>query len=387
MAIFHTEPTSPAQTRKSLTGTVWHITPPSAESPAGVPPAVGQVLAARGVVTTADADAFLTANLSTLHDPLLLPGMAEAVAAVLETLARGGRIRVFGDYDADGITSTALLVRALGALGGKIDWYLPHRIDDGYGLNIRALDEAHADGIELGITVDNGITAHEQLAHAAKIGLRMVVTDHHEPDGALPPAIAVLNPKRADNAYPFRELAGVGVAFTLLRAVCAARGLTPDAPMRFLDLVTLGTVADVVPLLGENRVLVRHGLPMLTPLSKKLGLSALLKAIGIDNCATCGDVGFQIGPRLNAAGRMAHAELALRLLLTADREEADGLAQQLCAQNTQRQEDEFRMLDQALKLVDACDLTREKVLVLDSSEWNPGIIGIVASRIVERFNR
>jgi len=182
-------------------------------------------------------------------------------------------------------------------------------------------------------------------------------------------------------------LAGVGVAFTLLRAVCAARRYPADVPMRFLDLVAIGTVADVAPLTGENRLLVRHGLPMLSPVNKKMGLAALLRAVGITGSASCYDVAFQLGPRLNAAGRMAHAETAVQLLLTADRAEAESLAAQLCAHNTQRQEEEAHTLQQALAQVEAHDLAREKVLVLHSAAWHPGIIGIVASRIVERYYR
>ncbi|HOS44348.1 MAG TPA: DHH family phosphoesterase, partial [Armatimonadota bacterium] len=202
--------------------------------------------------------------------------------AVQQALAEGGRIRVFGDYDADGITAAALLVRALGALGGTVDWYLPHRVDDGYGLNAAALDEAKRDGVALAITVDNGISAHAQLAHAREIGLPVIVTDHHEPSATLPPARAVVNPKRADSCYPDRDLAGVGVAYTLLRALCHLRNLPESVPARFLDLVAIGTVADVAPLTGENRILVRHGLPLLTPASKKLGLGALLRAVRIE---------------------------------------------------------------------------------------------------------
>ena len=392
MAIFHTGSPKSPEARCSLTGTRWlFAAPPESVSVApDMHPAVAQVLASRGILTEEDRAVFIEANLAMLADPLLLPEMAAAVEAVVDALGRGARIRVFGDYDADGITATALLVRALGALSAKkdaVDWYLPHRIDDGYGLNQQALDDAKAAGVELGITVDNGITAHAQLEHAQQIGLRMIVTDHHEPDGELPPAVAVLNPKRADSVYPYRELAGVGVAFTLLRAVCAAKGFPPDTPMKFLDLVTIGTVADVAPLTGENRIMVRHGLPMLTPQNRKVGLSALLRAVGIKDRASCYDVGFQLGPRLNAAGRMAHAETALKLLLTSDRDEGDALAAQLCAHNAERQEEEAHTLEHALKLVETRDLEHEKVLVLDSEDWHPGIIGIVASRIVERYHR
>lgn len=387
MAIFHAEPTVQTPARFSLTGARWQTVPQAASLPAGVHPAIGQVLASRGVVTGAEIAAFMDAELSALSDPSLMPDMANAVAAVVAALARKAPIRIFGDYDTDGITATAVLVRALHKLGGVVDWYLPHRIDDGYGLNCAALEQARADGVALGITVDNGISAHAQLAYAREIGLPMIVTDHHEPEGELPPALAVLNPKRADSRYPFRELAGVGVAFTLLRAVCQAQGVSPQATAHFLDLVTLGTVADVAPLVGENRVLVRHGLPQLTPMNKKVGVAALLRAVGVQACATCVDVGYHIAPRLNAAGRVAHAADALRLLLTNDTTEAEALARELCEHNTARQEEEAHTLEEALAQVAALDLAREKILVLDAPNWHPGVIGIVASRLVEKFHR
>jgi single-stranded-DNA-specific exonuclease len=387
MAIFHPDPASPAGSRRSLTGARWIVAPPAESLPAGVHPVIGQVLASRGIISPQQRDAFLNAELAILHDPLLLPDMAEAVEAVQAALATGGRIRIFGDYDSDGITAVALLVRALRALGGNVDWYLPHRVDDGYGLNRAALEEAKREGIALGITVDNGISAHEELAFAWEIGLPMIVTDHHEPPETLPPALAVVNPKRADSMYPYRELAGVGVAYTLLRALCHLRNLPESVPARFLDLVAIGTVADVAPLTGENRILVRHGLPLLTPTNKKLGLGALLRAVRIEGCASSGDIAFLLGPRLNAAGRVAHAAAALELLLTNDSTEADTLAAQLCEQNVQRQEEEARTLEAALAQLDTHDLTREKVLVLSSPDWHPGVIGIVASRLVERFYR
>ncbi len=387
MAIFHPDPASPATSRRSLTGARWVVTPPADSLPPDVHPAIGQVLASRGIVTPVQRAAFLSADLSTLHDPLLLPDMAEAVEAVQQALAEGGRIRVFGDYDADGITAAALLVRALGALGGTVDWYLPHRVDDGYGLNAAALDEAKRDGVALAITVDNGISAHAQLAHAREIGLPVIVTDHHEPSATLPPARAVVNPKRADSCYPDRDLAGVGVAYTLLRALCHLRNLPESVPARFLDLVAIGTVADVAPLTGENRILVRHGLPLLTPASKKLGLGALLRAVRIEGCASSGDIAFLLGPRLNAAGRVAHAAAALELLLTSDPTAAETLAAHLCARNTERQEEEAHTLEAALAQLAEHELEREKVIVLAAPDWHPGVIGIVASRLLERLHR
>ena len=387
MAIFHKEPDTETPVRQSLTGTRWRIAPATTAVAAPGHPVIGQMLAARGICSEAEAEAFLHASLDALHDPFSMRDMQTAVEVVLDALTRNARIRIFGDYDADGITATALLVRALGKLGGTVDWYLPHRIDDGYGLNIAALEQAKNDGVEVGITVDNGITAHEQLAHAAALGLRMIVTDHHEPGETLPPAVAVLNPKRADDRYPDRDIAGVGVAFTLLRGLCQARGIPAPALAPFLDLVTIGTIADVAPLCGENRLLVRHGLPQLTLANKKVGIVALLRAVGVQERASCADVGYKIAPRLNAAGRVAHADDALALLITTERTEAETLARQLCDHNATRQGEEQQTLEDALRQVEAQELTREKILVLASEQWHPGVIGIVASRLVERFHR
>lgn len=387
MAIFHTEPECTSATRQSLTGTRWHFAPPVEQLPAGIHPALGQVLISRGIISPQEVASFRDADLSALADPFLMADMLAAVAALQDALQRGIPMRVFGDYDVDGITATAMLVRALSALGGKIDWYVPHRIEDGYGLNKMALQQAKDDGVELGITVDNGISAHESLAYAATLGIRMIVTDHHEPEETLPTSLAVLNPKRRDCTYPYRELAGVGVAFTLLRALCLQRGIAVTAVARFLDLVTLGTVADVAPLTGENRILVRHGLPQLTLTNKKVGVVAILKAIGVQFQASCSDIGYQIAPRLNAAGRIGHASDALRLILTNDASEAEQLAAHLCTQNTHRQEEEVQTLDEALLMVAERDLDKEKVLVLASPRWHPGVIGIVASRLLERFYR
>lgn len=387
MAIFHPDIQTTSPERVSLTGTRWNSITAPPERASQLHPVLGQLLAGRGVTSDAQAEAFLHATLNDLHDPMLMCDMAAAVAALEQAIKRGARIRIFGDYDSDGITATALLIRALGKLGASVDWYIPHRINDGYGLNKAALAQARADGVELGITVDNGITAHEQLAYAAEIGLQMIVTDHHLPGDSLPPAIAVLDPKRADNSYPDVDLAGVGVAFTLLRALCQQRGLPATAVMHFLDLVTLGTIADVAMLTGENRIIVRHGLPQLTLANKKIGLAALLRAVGVREQASCSDVGFQIAPRLNAAGRVAHADDALKLLLTGEAEEAEKLAVELCTHNSNRQSEELQTLEEAVQLVENSDFLNDKLLLLASPNWHPGVIGIVASRLVERYNR
>jgi len=309
-------------------------------------------------------------------------------------LARGGLIRIYGDYDVDGVCATALLVRALRGLGGKVDWYIPHRLDEGYGVNEEAVREAKGSGVELLITVDCGSTAVAEVALARELGLEVVVTDHHRPaaDPAtgsgqrLPPA-AVLNPWREDCPYPFKDLAGVGVAFKLVSALARGRGLPARAELRFLDLVCLGTVGDVVPLLGENRLFVQHGLLRL-PKSKKIGLTALLQAAGCGGEISAREVAFGLAPRINAAGRMEHAQAAVRLLLTRDPEEARQLALHLCEQNDRRREQELQTLTEAEELLAReVDLDREKVIVLAREGWHPGVIGIVASRLVERHHR
>jgi single-stranded-DNA-specific exonuclease len=315
--------------------------------------------------------------------------MLKAAEKIDETIRNRGRIRIFGDYDTDGITSCALLVRAFNALSGQelTDWYIPHRIDDGYGLNADAIDTALADGIALGITVDNGITSIDVLKHAQDIGLPMIVTDHHEPGEKLPVAVAVVNPKIAGHDYPYRELAGVGVAYNLLRALCKLRKLPDSAPQKFLDLTAIGTIADVAPLLGENRIIAQHGLLTINHNNRKIGIPALLRAADITTRVNSRDVAFKIAPRLNAAGRVAHAEASLKLLLSKDRAEADQLARGLCQNNAERQEEEKSTLESALAMVTEEDLATRRVLVLSSSDWHPGVIGIVASRLVERFNR
>jgi single-stranded-DNA-specific exonuclease len=381
-----------AERRLSLTGCRW-TTKAADEAAAAIlrtrlniSRLTARALLCRGVTSPEEARCFLTHDLTGLIDPRGMKDMDEAVAAVEKAIASGTLIRIYGDYDVDGVCATAMLVRALRGLGASVDWYIPHRIDEGYGVNDEAIRQASAEGVGLLITVDCGSTAIREVALARELGLEVVVTDHHQPDSELPPA-PTLNPWREDCPYPFKELAGVGVAFKLVSAIARSRGLPEGAELRFLDLVCLGTVGDVVPLLGENRLFVRHGL-LRMPKSKKAGVLALLSASGVNGAVDARQVAFGLAPRINAAGRMEHAQAAVRLLLTHDTGEAEALAAQLCEQNDRRRAQERQTLEEAEALIARdVDLTREKVIVLASEDWHPGVIGIVASRLVERYHR
>jgi len=386
---------------RSLTGSRWMLKHADEEAARRLSEALGisaitaRAMICRGIAEAEAARIFLGHDLAGLADPFEMKDMDRAVGVVQQALERGARIRVYGDYDVDGVCATALVVRALGGLGGNVDWYIPHRIDEGYGVNEEAVRQAHAEGVELLITVDCGGTAVGPVAVARELGMEVVVTDHHRlgeaPDGTgdhIPDA-PVLNPWRGDCAYPFKELAGVGVAFKLVTALGRSRGVADDQALNFLDLVCLGTLADVVPLLGENRLFVQHGLQRL-PRSRKVGVRALMEAasVGRDGTVSARDVAFGLAPRINAAGRMEDARAAVKLLLTRDPEEARELAAQLCAHNDARRAEERQTLDEAQQMVAAeVDLSREKVIVLASERWHPGVIGIVASRLVERHFR
>jgi len=354
----------------------------------GVGRITARALVCRGISEVEEARRFLGEDLAGLGDPFEMRDMKRAVALVEGALERGARIRVYGDYDVDGVCATALLVRALRGVGGEVDWYIPHRVDEGYGVNEEAVQQAKAEGVELLITVDCGSTALEQVALARRLGLEVVVTDHHRPGEELPEA-PVLNPWREDCGYPFKDLAGVGVAFKLVSALARARGLPEGRELRFLDLVCVGTVGDVVPLVGENRLFVQHGLKQLSQ-TRKAGIAALMEVAGIGGRGALGarQVAFGLAPRINAAGRMEHAQAAVRLLVTRDEGEARELAAWLSGQNERRREEEQQTLQEAEeKLAAEVDLSRERVIVLSSEEWHPGVIGIVASRLVERYHR
>jgi len=346
------------------------------------------LLVTRGFHEPDEAKRFLRPSLSNLHPPEALPDMSRARERILAALGAGETIFVHGDYDVDGMAGAALLTHWLRRMGGRVVPFVPHRLRDGYDVGPSGLKAAREAGSSLFVTVDCGIVAHEALAEARALGMDVIVTDHHLPDQELPPALAVLNPSRRDGSYPNKGLCGAGVAFKLCQALAEAGGRPPDELHPFLDLVGMATVADLVPLTGENRILARFGLRALAQTGNP-GLRALMAQAGVrPEALTAGTVGFVLAPRLNAVGRLGDAGRGLRLLLTGDEAEAERLAREAGDLNRERQDADRRILEEALKQLEAChDPERDFVVVLGSEGWHPGVVGIVASRVVERVHR
>ena len=353
----------------------------------GAPLAMTHALVNRGMTREDLARRFMDPVLEDLHDPTEMRDLETAAQRILSGVERDEKILVQGDYDVDGITSTFLLYSALLELGCRVEYRIPHRIRDGYGLTVDAIEEARRRGCTLVVTVDCGITAVEAIAHASSIGIDTVITDHHEPPAVLPAAFAIVNPLRPGCPYPFKSLAGVGVTFKLVERLLRGRGGL-DRARRYLDAVALGTIADVVPLVGENRVLARLGLDRLNA-EPRLGLRALMEVSGLaGKRITSGHVAFVLAPRINAAGRMGNAEQGLRLLLAREPQEAEDIARSLEDDNIKRRAHDERVLVDAVRMVEN-ELTYPdcSTILLWSDTWHPGVIGIVASRLVERFQR
>lgn len=349
---------------------------------AGIPSLLAGLLASRGVRSRAEAAQLLTPVREPLLDPMLMRDMDRAVARVRLALERDELIAVFGDYDVDGITATCLLTEYLTGLGGRVIPYIPSRLEEGYGLNTEAVTHLAQQGVDLIITVDCGITAIDESALAAELGMDVVITDHHACKDTLPPALAVVDPHRPDCPYPFKGLAGVGVALKLAMAV-AGPEQAPAVLERFCDLAAVGTIADVMPMTGENRAIVSRGLRRLNP-ADRLGLACLIRWAGLgDKPVTTVSVGYTLAPRINAAGRLGRAEVAAELLLTRDPQRADQLAQALCELNRERQAIEGEIFQQCVQLLD--ETPQSGVLVLADSRWHQGVVGIVASRLAERY--
>lgn len=350
-----------------------------------------RLLCIRGLGELDQAKRFLSPSLADLHDPFALTGMRDAVDRIRAAIARRERVAIHGDYDVDGVTSTVILRRALELLGADVVHFIPERLRDGYGLQPAALDRLQADGVRLVISVDCGIRGVEAAAHAKVLGLDLIITDHHEPDIVLPDALAVINPKRHDCGYPDKNLAGVGVALKLVQALCATSGRAHWLPA-FVKVAAIGTLADVVPLTGENRVIAKLGLDLLSKGPHKVGLRALLDVCGLTGKDIDSyHIGFVLGPRVNAAGRMSSPDIAARLLLASDEamaEEAHELAVQLDTENVRRQQEEADLVAQARKTVETDpDIGSRTVLVVAGHGWHRGVIGIVASKLVDAFHR
>ncbi len=353
-----------------------------------LPETLAALLLQRGYESAEAAKAFLRPSLDALSDPYLLQDMARAVELIAAAVRGGTPILVHGDYDVDGQCAAALLTRALREAGATVVPFVPHRIRDGYDFGPAGLAAARAAGAGLILTCDCGTTATAVVAQAQAEGIDVVISDHHLAGGPLPPAGAVLNPQRPDCASPAKELCGSGVAWKLVQALVPALGLPANLPYHLLDLVALATVADVVPLVGENRTLVRHGLRLVAD-SRWPGVRALLAVTGLlGRAVRAGHVGFILAPRLNAAGRIGDAMHGLQLLLCDDPAEAEVRARALDRLNEERQALDREILDQAVETVETrIDLAREHALVLAEDGWHPGVIGIVASRLVERYGR
>lgn len=358
-------------------------------------PLVMGILAARGCATPDEVRSFLTPSLSDMLDPFLLCGMDMAVARFMDARRSREKICVYGDYDVDGITGTALLVSFLRSTGFDCTYFIPNRFDDGYGLNSASIESIIALGATLIVSVDCGITAVEESALCRRRGVDLIIVDHHAPKEVMPDACAILNPLQPGCAYPFKSLAGVGVAFNLLVALRSAMReagafearAMPDL-RNWLDLVALGTIADVVPLTGQNRIFAYHGLRQIAQPSKP-GLQALKRVAGIkEGAVSCGQVGFRLAPRLNAAGRMESAVPGVDLLMSDSPDESLMIASELDTANAERQIIERRIFDEAVSLVESRgDYPGRRSIVLASAQWHQGVIGIVASRLVERYHR
>jgi single-stranded-DNA-specific exonuclease len=359
----------------------------------GIRPPAARVLWARGLRASEEARRFLKPALEDLHDPYLLAGMAEAVARLRRAIDRQEHVLLYGDYDVDGTSAVVILKKCIDLLGGHATFHVPHRLRDGYGMKSEVVEEAAAAGVKLIVSVDTGIRANDVVRHAALFGIDVIVTDHHLPEAELPPAVAVLNPNRPDCRYPDKNLCGTGVALKLLQALLDNFGIEPARRARllesFLKLVAIATVADVVPLTGENRLIVKRGLAGLRE-SNNPGLRALLEVSGLSpgESPSASQVAFRVAPRINAAGRMASASDVIEMFLTADESRARALAGQLHDLNTDRQQTEREIARTIFEqCVEQPVTDRDAALVFAGEGWHRGVVGIVASRVVERFHR
>lgn len=375
----------------------WNYTPPTQERieaakalarEVGIHPALGGLLIDRGITSASDARHFFRPQLGELLDPFLFRDMRVAVDRLNRALGRKERILVYGDYDVDGCTAVALVYRFLQQFTTNIGFYIPDRYEEGYGVSKKGVDYAHETGVKLIIVLDCGIKAMEEIEYAKSLGIDFIICDHHVPDTVLPPAVAILNAKREDATYPYEHLSGCGVGFKLMQAFARDNGIPQNRLTPLLDLCAVSIASDIVPIMGENRVLAYHGLRQIN-IKPSVGLKAIIEICGMtDREITMSDIIFKIGPRINASGRMQNGGEAVALLVERDPERAHKMALQINAYNDQRKDLDKEMTQEASRIVESLDHQHEKSsIVLYNEDWHKGVIGIVASRLTEEYCR
>ena len=375
----------------------WNYEPPTPErqeaarelaAEVGIHPALGKLLLDRGIATAEEARRFFRPQLTSLHDPFLFRDMRVAVDRLNAALGRKERILVYGDYDVDGCTAVALVYRFLQRFTTNIDFYIPDRYEEGYGVSHKGVDYAKETGVGLIIVLDCGIKAIEEIAYAQSLGIDFIICDHHVPDDELPPAVAILNAKRTDATYPYEHLSGCGVGFKFMQAFAIDNGIPFSQLTPLLDLCAVSIASDIVPILGENRILAYHGLKQINS-KASVGLKAIIEICGLfDREITMNDIIFKIGPRINASGRMQNGSEAVALLVERDPQKAHRMALQINAYNDQRKDLDKEMTQEANHIVEQLDPSHEqRAIVIYNEEWHKGIIGIVASRLTEVYTR
>lgn len=344
---------------------------------------LSSILVNRGITTAEETELFLNPTRDNFHDPFKMPDMKQAVDRILKAIETNEKVIIYGDYDADGITSITVLKKFLEERGLEAGYYIPNRLKEGYGLNHNAIDSIHKEGYTLMITVDCGISGNQEIAYAMELGMDVIVTDHHEPAEELPKCLAVVDSKRKDNEYPFNQLAGVGVVFKLIQALSIRLNLEAKEYLKYLDIVCVGTISDIVPLVDENRVIAKLGLKLVA-MTKNIGLKTLISSIGyrqIDGTA----VSFGIAPRINACGRMGEEKEALKLFLTQNLQESREITAKLNEHNVNRQVEEKRIFNEAVEQIEKEGLKDKPCIVLGREDWHHGVIGIVSSKVTEIY--
>lgn len=353
-----------------------------------IEPLVAQILATRGLRTAAEARAYIRPSLDSLHDPFLMKDMATAVNRLEQAIDNNERIMVYGDYDVDGTTAVALMYSFLQTKTNNLIYYIPDRYKEGYGISFEGIDKAHSEGCTLVIALDCGIKSVDKVAYANQLGIDFIICDHHTPGDILPQAVAVLNMKRSDCQYPYKELSGCGVGFKLVQAYAQRKDIPMTDIYKLLPLLALSIACDIVPITGENRILAYYGLRVINT-QPSIGLQSIMKVVGIEGKnVTISDLAYKIGPRINASGRMKSGAEAVRLLITDDEQEAQAAARDINAYNQDRRDYDSRTTDEALEQLEADSENENKyTTVVYASEWHKGVVGIVASRLTETYYR